>query len=413
MKINNQQHGFVISLIAFLAVSIILSVTLSMSALMFYRQRISTNIIKSTQAYYAAEAGIEDALLRLKNNYLAQAASYTIDVGGVTSEVTIPAIVAGKRALDVRGNASSIIRRIQADYSLEGKGTSFFYGAQVGEGGLLMANGSRIKGNVFSSGNITGAGTIDNNVVVAGNNNRIEGPRVKGNVLAHTCKTSVVEGNLIYVTGGANTCLVQGSVSTQSNYIPKQPLPISQQQIDNWKTEAAQGQVISGNLIVTNDQTKIIGPVKITGSLVLSNSATLKMTGTVYVQGGITISNNSKVVLDSAYGPYSGVLLADGIITIANNSVLSGSGTSGSYVLVLSTSASNSAINVANNGNGAIFYTSAGGIILSNNVVVKEVTGYKITLSNNVTIEYESGLVNVFFSAGPGGSWQVTSWKEK
>jgi hypothetical protein len=67
---------------------------------------------------------------------------------------------------------------------------------------------------------------------------------------------------------------------------------------------------------------------------------------------------------------------------------------------------------VNNNAAGAIFYTSNGLILLSNNMLAREVTGYKIQIDNNAVIEYESGLESSIFSSGPGGSWIVENWKE-
>jgi hypothetical protein len=160
-----------------------------------------------------------------------------------------------------------------------------------------------------------------------------------------------------------------------------------------------------------------MGPIQIgtlaqPRNLTLSNNATLKVTGTIYVTGNITTGNNSKIQLDVSYGSLSGVVIADGVITVANNTILTGSGQAGSYILVLSTKSGTGAITVGNNALGAIFYTSAGGVTLSNNMKAREITGYQITLSNNAIVQYESGLENANFSNGPGGSWNITSWEE-
>ena len=156
-----------------------------------------------------------------------------------------------------------------------------------------------------------------------------------------------------------------------------------------------------------------LGPKKINGNLSISNSAVLTLTGTVHVTGNITISNSAKIKLASSYGSLSGVIIADGTISPSNSSALQGSGKTGSYLLVLSTNTSNSAIAVGNSASGAIFYTSAGGISVSNSFSAREVTGYKLIMSNSATITYESGLANVFFSSGPTGGWKVTDWQEK
>lgn len=413
MEIRNSQSGFIVSIMIVFLLAIFVTIALSMSTLVFYRQKVATNLVKSTQSYYAAESGIEDSLLRLKNNPQIPPVSYNLSVNNATAAVTIPAIVAGSRAIASNGNTSGIIRKVETVYSIDAQGVSFNYGAQVGAGGLIMNNGSIIKGNVFSNGNISGNGTIDNNVIVAGNGHNIKDVRVKEDALSYSClANSTIEGDLTYVMGGTRTCKVNGSISTRSSEIPTQPLPISQSQIQEWKNEAAV-EVISGNITILNGQTKSYGPVKITGSLTISNNATLNMTGTIWVVGDISASNNGKIKLDGSYGSLGGIIITDKNFTISNNGILQGSGQSGSNLLVLSTSSADPAISINNNAAGAIFYASNGGISVSNNTQVKELTGYKITMQNNSVIQYETGLASLFFSSGPSGGWQITSWQEK
>lgn len=410
--IKNNQKGFAATLITFLVLLSMLSLAMSMMVIIISRHQIVENVIKSTQSYYAAEAGIEDSILRLKNNPQTSSLSYSLNVGESIANIEIPDIIGGVRAIVSQGNYQDRIRKVRTIYSVGGVGVSFFYGVQVGEGGMQMSNGSRVMGNVFSTGNITGSGVVDNDVVIAGTK-KISGVEVEGNVLTYSCENSTIDGNLIYVIGGSvQNCDVGGTTSTQSDPVPVQPLPISGSQIQTWKDGAA-AEVITGNVTVLNGATESMGPVKIIGSLTVSNNAVLRITGTIYVTGNITVNNGSVISLDSSYGSMSGVILSDGQITIGNNSVFDGSGQSGSYILVLSTSSSETAINVNNNSAGAIFYTNSGEIKLSNNVSVREVTGYKIILNNNSTVQYESGLGSTFFSSGPSGGWFIESWKEE
>ncbi len=409
---KKNEKGFVASMMAIFALIFMAAIASGLSALIYNRQRISANITKSTQSYYAAEAGIEDALLRLKSDSQTPAVSYQLPVADAVANVVLPDIIGGSRAIVSQADNLGAVKKVQAVYSIDAEGVSFHYGVQAGEGGMQMANGSRIMGNIFSDGNITGSGTIDDNVIVAGNG-RIEGVHVKGDALVYSCKNSIIDGSLTYVNGGTvENCSVSGQTLTQNQPVPVEPMPILPSQIQQWKDEA-QEQIISGDVFVDSGQTITIGPAKITGSLSLNNNAVLKLTGTVYVAGSITASNGAAIRLDSSYGPLNGVILSDGIISVSNNAVLAGSGQANSYLLVLSTNSSNTAISVSNNAVGAIFYASAGGIMLSNNVRVREATGYKVILSNNAVVQYDSGLENSFFSAGPGGGWKVSSWEEK
>ena len=394
---------------------IMIVVSLSMSAIIFKRQTVATNTIKSTQAYYAAESGIEDSLLRLKKNGLILDDEYQFYVDDTVVSVSIPQIFVGSRKILASSNNKGIIKNIEVTYAIDGDGVGFNYGAQVGEGGLSMGNGSIINGSIFSSGDINGRGTIVNDAIVAGDHiiNSAGGLEVQGNAISHSCALATVGGSLTFTQGGLNTCNVSGGTLTQSSDFPDQPLPLSQNQIDAWKNTAQDGGVINGDYVVINNQTAVLGPVKITGNLLVDNNAILKLTGAIYIQGNVTLGNNAIVQLDDVYGFTSGVLITDGTISAGNNSVFLGSGQSSSYILVLSTSASPTAIIISNNGNGAIFYASSGTITVNNNIFVKEVTGYKVIMDNNSSIEYESGLASAFFSGGPSAGWKVKNWEEK
>ena len=160
------------------------------------------------------------------------------------------------------------------------------------------------------------------------------------------------------------------------------------------------------------------------GDLTLTNNRTLNLTGVLYVTGTVNISNNAIVRCDVSFGADSCLLMADGSIDINNNGVISGSGQSGSYMLVISIisgcngsggtgcASGSSGINLGNNVTGGIFYTTNSMILVSNNVDVKAVVGYKLQLSNNAIIQYEQGVADTTFSSGPGGGWNIKSWNE-
>jgi len=414
MKKNlSSEKGYVISMVTFFVLMIVLSISLSVSSLTIFGQKKSTNFIKSTRVYYATEAGIEDALMILRYNPQMSPVSYNLTVDGFISNVTIPAIVGGSRVIISQGNVDSISRKIQVVYSIDSEGVSFYYGAHIGAGGLQMSNSSRIIGNVFSNGNITGSSssTITNNVIVALNGNSISGSlSVGGNVTAYSCLSPVsVTGSVTYVTGGTNTCKAG---TAQSNEITAESLPISDQQIIDWKADAENGGT-TGSVTLSGSETLSLGPKKIIGNLTISNSVVLTLTGILYVTGNITINNSAKIKLDSSYGSLSGIIIADGTISLNNSSTLQGSGQTGSYILTLSTNTSDTAISAGSSANGAIFYASAGGITASNSFSAREVTAYKLIMNNSATITYESGLASTFFTNGPSGSWKVVSWQEQ
>lgn len=206
---------------------------------------------------------------------------------------------------------------------------------------------------------------------------------------------------------------------------PPQALPISDAQIQEWRDEATTGGIVSGTYAVTSDTS--LGPKKIAGDLDLTaNNKTLTVTGTIYAQGNISVDNGSTIRCAIGYGNNSCVILADGWIHIKNNGMLAGSGTAGSYIMLLSaspcdgtstappcdTAHHHAAVDLHNNAEGAIFYASRGLINAHNNVAVSELTGYGISLDNNATVTYESGLTDVRFTSGPFGGYDIRYWKK-
>lgn len=245
---------------------------------------------------------------------------------------------------------------------------------------------------------------------------------------ANTVTGSTVTGNLYCQTGFGNN---KACNTSQPDPSPLN-MPISDGNIAQWKDDATAGGVITGDCgdggvagcNVPDGGSLSIGPKKIVGNLTLTNSRTLNLTGVLYVTGTVNISNNAIVKCDVSFGADSCILVADGSIDINNNGVISGSGQAGSYMLVLSTisgcngsggtgcASGSSGINLGNNVTGGIFYTTNSMILISNNVDVKAVVGYKLQLSNNAEIEYEQGVADTTFSSGPGGGWNVKNWSE-
>ncbi len=424
LKIKKNQSGFIVLLFTLIILTVTVGIVLSVSSLTLDQQKISYNIVKSAQAYYTAESGIEDIILRLSKGRQ-WTTPYTLAVEGGSTSIDVSNAIGGSRTIISNGSVKNRFRKINIVYEVTSSQVSFFYGAQAGDGGIEMGNNSRIKGNVFSNGSVvstSGTGYIDNSVIVAKNGNRIEGLDVGQDALAYSCVGSTIHRDLTYVPPGTkNNCSVTSSTHTRDQEVDPLDLPISLTQVNEWKSEASINKSLD-NYLLTNGATGSLGPIQIGDvnnpkNLTVTNNARLKITGTIYVTGNVEFSNNVIVELDrNSYGSFSGVIVADGRITAGNNAILRGSGETGSYLLILSTNnslnPSSPAISVGNNAEGAIFYTTSGLIYLSNNMKAREITGYKIKIDNNVEVQYESGLQNPIFSNGPGGSWKVGNWKE-
>jgi len=340
-----------------------------------------------------------------------------LSVDNGTSTIEISDIVGGSRTITSEGNVAERRRKIQVAYEISSEKTSFYYGAQVGEGGIEMQDTAKIQGNVFSNGsviNLSGNPQITDTVKIAKTGNKLTAMKVGGDAYVDTCENSEITGNLICAT---STNCTASEILPLSGEIATSSLPISEEQISEWKTEAASGGIIAGNYLLAGQQQDFLGPKKIEGNMTIQDNAKLFVTGTIWVTGTITIQNGAEVRLDqSSYGSLSGVVIADGKITIQDNAVVSGTGQAGSYLMLLSTLDSivtgDVAIVVQNTPEVDIVYASKGRIQLQDSIELREICGWGLKLQNNATVIYESGLADVSFTTGPAGSWEVTDWKE-
>lgn len=228
-----------------------------------------------------------------------------------------------------------------------------------------------------------------------------------GNAEAHTVTGSTVAGTIYCQTGSGNnkSCNTSHPDPVSANF------PISDQNIADWKAEALAGGT-SGGINLSGSMSQSVGPRQITGNVTLSNSSVLTVNGILWITGNVTISNNSIIKLSSSFGVSGGIIVVDGTVSTNNSAVFQGSGSVGSYMMVVSTNTSNSAITINNTAGSIIIMAPYGGIQMNNSAGANQVTAKSITLNNNATITYDSGLANTSFSTGPSGSWNVTSWKE-
>ncbi|TSC70822.1 MAG: Uncharacterized protein G01um101449_274 [Parcubacteria group bacterium Gr01-1014_49] len=125
----------------------------------------------SAQALALAEAGIDTAVYKLN-----QDASYSGEIETALGEGVFSVSIASVDSNTKRVTATGFIpnstnptatKVVKATVGIDSSVVSFRYGVQVGEGGVTMNNGSRIEGNMFSNGTISGSGTITGDATVA------------------------------------------------------------------------------------------------------------------------------------------------------------------------------------------------------------------------------------------------------
>jgi hypothetical protein len=296
-----------------------------------------------------------------------------------------------------------------------GSGVSFAYGIQAGVGGFVLGNAT-INGNVYSNGTIVGANgaVITGSAFSAGAGGLVDnvdvGQAGVGEARAHTVRNSNVAGNLYCQTGSGNNKACNTTLADPSTV----SMPITQAMIDAWKSHAEDGGTITGDLTISAPTS--LGPKKITGNLAINSD--LNITGTIYVVGNITTQNNAEITLDSSYGPTGGIIITDGQVVLSNNVMFFGSGSSGSYVLLATTSAcptncsGQNAFEILNNVGAILVSAQFGTVHLNNNVELSEVVGNRIIVDNSAEVTYTTGLANTSFTSGPTGGWNIKSWQE-
>ena len=220
------------------------------------------------------------------------------------------------------------------------------------------------------------------------------------------------------VTAGGSACPNPNCVVENP---PRQNMPIPDGMIQDWRNDAAAGGTCgpptcdsNGNYELSGSAIGSLGPIKIPGTFTVRNSATLTVTGTIWVVGNMNFQNSSLVKLDSSYGGNSGILLSDGVVDIHHSVGLLGSGTSGSYIMILSAknATTSQVMTIRNSSLGAIYYAGQGRIRFQNSAGAKQATAYGIDMDNSATVTYESGLASTQFSSGPGGGYDVKYWRE-
>ena len=418
-------QAMMIAIILFLVVS--LTMIFGISGPILKQQKITSQHVLSRQSYFLAEAGIEDIVYQLKTGKPV-ASTEILSLDGNTATIITTDTPDGKEVISA-ADVNSVIRKLRTEVVL-GSGASFYFGVQAGNGGLIMQNTSSISGNVYSNGIVTGSGPANNiirgSVVSAGPSGLVDNLYATSSVYAHTISNSKIDGDAYYQSISNTTVL--GTLFPSSLDQATSPLPISDEQIEEWKQVALAGGTISSPCPYKITEATILGPVKINCDLEISeNNYTVTLAGNVWVEGNIEVQNSPTVRVVSTFGNKGVVVIADkpsdpttsGKIILQNAAIFEGSGSLGSHVMLISQNrsaelgGSEVAIEVKNTVSGALLvYAGHGEIMLQNNINLKEVSAYQIRLKNTAKVVYETGVTNLLFDSGPSGGYEILSWEE-
>lgn len=189
-----------------------------------------------------------------------------------------------------------------------------------------------------------------------------------------------------------------------------QSFPISEGNIAQWKQQAQDSGIFTGNI---NNCPLTLPAGKYVGTIRLPYNCHTTIVSPVWITGDLDVQERVQIKLDSGFGPSSGVMMVDGFIELDKDSQAIGSGTPGSYLILLSNFNSRDdnehryAINVKREGNTGVLYSNLGSIRLSKDNHITSITGWKVNATRDVIIEYDQGLAGTFFSFGPSGSYSL------
>lgn len=254
-------------------------------------------------------------------------------------------------------------------------------------------------------------GDLDFMMYLTGIPTSLSGITVGGNAWAYALSSCSIGGNASYQT--ISGCSVTGTKSPGATPATPVPLPISDAQIADWETAAAAGGVIQGPYAPSGTVT--LGPKEINGDLSVTNGAKLILSGPVWVNGNVDFSNNAFLLVSPSTGTSGAMIIADatgntaikGTVNLSNNVTINGNGSPNSFPMIISTNTGAHAINMSNNASSIILYAPYGTIDVNNNANANQITANLLHMEENSTISYVSGLQNMSFSNGPGGSWGV------
>jgi hypothetical protein len=158
---RERQRGMAVILVVFFFITISLAIIQSATTGAIAGLRTYRTLATSKFAYVAAEAGIEDIFYRAITGKVVPA-SEEILLNGGTSTVTVANNSLTRKEVYAVGKTDTQVRKSYLEIS-NNKLVQFPYGAQVGEGGIIMNNNSTIdgtglaNGDVYSDGQIMGA----------------------------------------------------------------------------------------------------------------------------------------------------------------------------------------------------------------------------------------------------------------
>ncbi len=400
--IENQKGQVLLLIIIVTAITLFSTLFLISGAQLYFQNSLyNLDVEKATSL---AEAGVDKAIASLNKVGSYSGEDINLDEGTFSTSVTDEDLntVVSTKIIESTGFVPSkdkprVAKTVKISV-VKGINVSFPYGIQTLLGGFLTGDSNELKGGIYSNSNITfGQAVLETgNVWVAGSN-ILEGntSRVSGNVHSNTILHLTIQGDAYYKT------LDQSSVSGSSYPLSPDPepkgLPISDANIDLWKTDAEKAGIISDKISCTTS----LGPGKIQDDLKLK-SCGVEIKPPLWITGNLSL-DESVLSLPPDLGSSSGVIIVDGKVDIKSNNKLRGNGSNGSFLVVVSTEVSkdvdNPAIKItgSNNIDGILF--SLGTIDISGDNNFDGVYGFGLKTGDGFRLNYDPALKSIQFGS--------------
>ncbi len=391
--------------------------------------RVLTELSFAKSAYQAAEGALEEVVYR-HHKALQVSGTENLTLSG-TPVTVVTSNISGGIEVTATGDVSGRTRNVQA-ILLEGDGASFSFGVQTDNGGIILENNSSINGNVYSNGTVVGQNLniVRGTVISAGPNGFVDDIHATGSAYAHEIEDSYVEDDAYYQVIDLGTT-VDGTKYPGSPDLATSTLPITDNLLDSWSAFAASSgdmtaecTAAGGTLVFDADVT--LGPIMIPCDVEFEKTPTVTVAGVIWIQGDLSFRQGPEFEIDTAIGNKSVPIIVDdpanrltsGRVVMSNSGSWTGNGNR-SYLMIVSRNESaeqgggEQAILLQQSTGGALLvYAGHGEIALENNTDLTEITAYRVRLSNNTEVNYDSGLASAIFVTGPSGGYVVDSWEE-
>lgn len=272
-------------------------IVLGTSSSVLREMQVATNVLKTKASYFTSESGAEDVIYRTQNG-IPVSNNEIISLDGFTATTLTTSGSGGESIVTAQSDRLGYTRKITATLTT-GSGGSFFYGVQVGLGGLTLNNSAFVVGNVYSDGPVVGTANISSNP---------SNPDFVSSVtVGPTAQKAVWNGSYVYVVN---------ETTVQTVNVSNHASPAVVSTVTNPDTSSNPQQkdiaVANGHLFITATNHNNVRSVSI------SNPAAPVFLGQVAVSGGpqaIEVSGSYAYVLS-----YSGATLKT--INISNPSAM-------------------------------------------------------------------------------------------